>query len=83
MVRWLATLKVVGSPFTMFTLVQLRVSAFGWVCVVGVAGWNIMSGSWFSRVSRLWGVRGSACCWVLRGHLWVGCFFWLRPAWVV
>jgi hypothetical protein len=63
-VRWPATLKVVGSPFHDSAL-TVHVGAQSVDCVVGVAGWNTkslsgsnVSGSWFEgfglRVGGWW-----------------------------
>jgi hypothetical protein len=48
MVRWLAALKAVGSPFHDSTLAESR--SFRVVGVVGVAGWNTKSFSGRKRV---------------------------------
>jgi hypothetical protein len=55
-------------------IVLSRFSGRWWVWLGGT-----FAGSWYVV---LFGV-GSARCWVLRGHLWVGCFFWLLLAWAV
>jgi hypothetical protein len=73
MVRWPATLKVVGSPFHDSMLTE-HVGAAPRGVVVGVAGWNTKSflvqtfpALVFVNVAEV-GVGGLAHCWVLRRH---------------
>ena len=67
---WPIALKAMGSPFHDSMLLLL------WGC-----GW-VEHNDRFRGWRGLW-ASGSARCWVLRGHLVTGCFFWLLLAWIV